>query len=946
MKLTKPKIATITLALLLFSSTLLVISNFTVTIADTQNADYGDVMQYEFPQHGGNQSWTRFGTGPAPATGDILWRTKTPDLQWGPVAAGGKVFGRTATSIIAFDPFDGSILWTAEGVYGSSLNGMFAADINHLVAASGYYEGAVCLDANTGEVVWTHPYIYIGGMSCGYGAYVPETKQYYGYRYFDFPASSDPETDHQQMVVRWDLSDISEPPELVWKTSVISSAIDQGLVYGDGKIFGGSAAGFTYAIDAETGDYLWKTPTKGSRMYSGCYYMDRYFHGAGGNQFYCFNATTGELLWTFNPGTSHGNWACGPAAAYGIVYGLNYDTHFYALNVTTGEVVWKYKGPGHAYPNYPLIADGKVYCNTGSDDYRNPDTGEYGRAETVCLNATTGELIWKLPVQTVCHDGPISAYGNIYLQPNYIGAYPFVGGLVGNEMMCIGSLDGTPKDWPMHLGDPAHTSEGTGPTNLAFKWKTNVNGAVISAPTIVDGITYVGSGDKNIYALDAETGNKIWNFTTGFNVFSSQAVVDGKVYTGADDGNIYCLDAQTGTQLWKTPAGGIMVANRGSSTYVRRSSPTVVSGKVYVGSLDGNLYCLNANTGTVNWKFQSPGPIFTTPCVIANDGVYFSSSNDVFPGNGTLFKLNPDNGNVVWEKKILTRNPGYALQYFELNSPPVVANGKVFVVDSDQFLFCLNATDGSTIWTWMEPSGQSSVYYGAVNYDKYHDRIYVPSLFALNCVNGIDGETIWTTWLNREVLTSITRTFGKVYAGNEEGYLYVLDADTGEKLSWYRTHEGSNIWSSPSLYNNDLYIGTHDFNVYCFEEAPPPEPYTPPPEPTFPTVDEIAQKVVAALPDSPSAGDIAQKIINQLPAYPEYPEGITAEEVAQKVLDNLPDYPAIPSAENVAQEILNQLAEEPEAPAYTTIDLVILAAVVVAIVIGVVSIYITRKQQK
>lgn len=82
------------------------------------------------------------------------------------------------------------------------------------------------------------------------------------------------------------------------------------------------------------------------------------------------------------------------------------------------------------------------------------------------------------------------------------------------------------------------------------------------------------------------------------------------------------------------------------------------------------------------------------------------------------------------------------------------------------------------------------------------------------------------------------------------------------------------------------------------------------------------------------------------PETPEYPEGITAEEVAEKVLDNLPE--AL-SAEDVAQEILKQLPpypDYPEAPEYTTMDLTILTAVVIAVVIGAVSLYVLRKQRK
>jgi len=82
----------------------------------------------------------------------------------------------------------------------------------------------------------------------------------------------------------------------------------------------------------------------------------------------------------------------------------------------------------------------------------------------------------------------------------------------------------------------------------------------------------------------------------------------------------------------------------------------------------------------------------------------------------------------------------------------------------------------------------------------------------------------------------------------------------------------------------------------------------------------------------PSADEIAQRTINMLPAYPDVP---TAEEIAadaaQRTINMLPAYPTMP--------------EIPDIPAYLTIDLAIIAAVAIAIIIGIVS-YLALKKQK
>ena len=73
---------------------------------------------------------------------------------------------------------------------------------------------------------------------------------------------------------------------------------------------------------------------------------------------------------------------------------------------------------------------------------------------------------------------------------------------------------------------------------------------------MADGIVYIGSEDKNIYAIGAWNGSLIWKFTTRDAVESSPAVANGKVYTGGDDGYVYCLNAYTGALIWQTFVNG------------------------------------------------------------------------------------------------------------------------------------------------------------------------------------------------------------------------------------------------------------------------------------------------------------------------------------------------------------------------------------------------------
>ncbi len=106
----------------------------------------------------------------------------------------------------------------------------------------------------------------------------------------------------------------------------------------------------------------------------------------------------------------------------------------------------------------------------------------------------------------------------------------------------------------------------------------------------------------------------LWYYTMG-GVDSSPAVADGRVYVGSADDNVYCLDALTGTKIWNYATGWLVL-----------SSPAVADGKVYVGSWDCNVYCLDALTGAKIWNYTTKAYVGSSPAVA--DGKVYVGSGD------------------------------------------------------------------------------------------------------------------------------------------------------------------------------------------------------------------------------------------------------------------------------------------------------------------------------
>jgi len=129
-------------------------------------------------------------------------------------------------------------------------------------------------------------------------------------------------------------------------------------------------------------------------------------------------------------------------------------------------------------------------------------------------------------------------------------------------------------DWPMWRCDAQRTasSSETLPSGMKLLW-TRAYGPRQQAwddplnhdlmtydrifePIAMDGRLFVGFNDQDkLVALDAATGEEIWTFFTEGPVRVPPAGYDGRVYFCSDDGFLYCVDAKTGKLQWKFRGG-------------------------------------------------------------------------------------------------------------------------------------------------------------------------------------------------------------------------------------------------------------------------------------------------------------------------------------------------------------------------------------------------------
>lgn len=823
--------------------------------------DYGDILQHDWDQAGSDEGNTGSSTGPGPEIANVLWSVR---VGGGMISVfDGMAFAASGTTVTALNAFTGAEVWVSEAPGTPSVSGgnaVFKIDDTYFLTQGS--RGITVRRISNGELVAsleTPNANRLPGSGTYFGGhYSNSMKMYFNHAYDNVI--------HQAQMVAHDISDPTNPT-VAWVYPVDSAA--ELLCSGDGMVFWGTTEGEVVAVNAQ-GQKVWQEATLGGIIQqSAMYYNHRLYTSAVSWQITCFEGATGEKVWQAEKGIRAFS-AYRGAAGDGMIFESTVELDPYgtigAWDAETGERLWKQ--PGYFNINYATYAyaDGKVY---GLKCDRTGSTGGlvFPGPSLSCWDAKTGTELWNLPGIQI--STPSIAYGNLY-------------GRAGQTVYCIG---GEPADWSHGLlgnvDQPRVAVGQQGPKDISTpKWYFQTGGDVYSSPAVADGKVYVGSADHHLYCLDAYTGVQLWNFSIGHYLRSSPTVVNGKVYIGADDGNFYCLNAATGAELWSRPAGGffpyILDVNEGDA----RSSPLVVGGSMYGGALDGNLYSLNAETGTIQWTYLTGGPIFGSPYLSAGT-IYIAS------GDGYLYAVSTS-GALVW-KSAFTLNldviPPEYCEWYNIGTPNV-QNGVLYIGGGVQYgnadpalgntaernayyaaqgqstpagangggirMFAFNATTGESIWNQSRAGNTQPAYVPAY----VDDTIYAPEFFEItsmdaanpNSTGNVDpvpdfnynnrrnGHRIWYTWLGYQIQGSVAYaddlTGDKIYAGSDIGSIYCLNAtaplqyENGTDIinpqaqTYSVFTAGGNIAGSPTVWNGRMYVGTTEGRLYCFDDTP------------------------------------------------------------------------------------------------------------------------------
>jgi outer membrane protein assembly factor BamB len=309
------------------------------------------------------------------------------------------------------------------------------------------------------------------------------------------------------------------------------------------------------------------------------------------------------------------------------------------------------------------------------------------------------------------------------------------------------------------------------------------------------GLLYVGSSNKNFYAIDVETGKLKWNYTGSESfAYSSATYANGIVYVGSIDSYVYAFDAITGVVKWKFLAGPTGI----------ESDAVVVDGTVYVGCNDDYLYAIDAVSGQMKWRYLTDANVSASPTV-ANGVVYFGSSDN------KLYALDAASGQLRWS---------FATDNMINQSGPALVNGVIYVGSRDGYLYAIDANNGNQKWKFyaggvsLEQSSPT-VANGLVYIGGWYDIATFTKKGGLYAVNAVTGQLVWESLANTGISASPTVADGVIYITADDNNIHALSANTGS-LIWEKLILPNS--ASAAVSNKVVYVGGGGTGyIYAFD---------------------------------------------------------------------------------------------------------------------------------
>ena len=439
----------------------------------------------------------------------------------------------------------------------------------------------------------------------------------------------------------------------------------------------------------------------------------------------------------------------------------------------------------------------------GANDRNMIDTEEKGMP--VKWDAKTGENIkWVMDLGSQSYGNPVISGGKILVGTNNEALRdPNVKGDKGN-VMCFNEADGK------FLWQAIHDKLTAGRVN---DWPLQ---GICSTPYVEGKRAWYVSNRCELVCVDME----------GFYDGENDGPFKDEKYNGKEHADI----------IWSYD----MMEELGVFPHnLATSSPVIAGDLIFLLSGNGvdeghlnlpsprapDFMAFNKNTGELVWELALDGKILHGQWSSPAYGLVNGKPQVIFPGgDGIVYSENPETGKLIWKfdcnpKDSVWELGGYGTRN-NLISTPVIYDDKVFIgVGQDPehgtgigHLYCIDATGTGDVTSSKAVWHRGNKDFGRTmsTVSIKDGLLYICDLEGfLYCLDVKTGELFWKHDLFAAVWGSTMVVDGKVYIGDEDGDIAILQHGKEKKLL-AEMNMGSAVYTTPSPANGVLYLATRN----------------------------------------------------------------------------------------------------------------------------------------
>ena len=262
--------------------------------------------------------------------------------------------------------------------------------------------------------------------------------------------------------------------------------------------------------------------------------------------------------------------------------------------------------------------------------------------------------------------------------------------------------------------------------------------------------TFNSSGIGHIYAFEQSTGRVHWKYRCKDGIPSDIARSGRYVYAVTLADELICLDLRDGRLIWRLSSGAENTKGE-NGQYSRPTSPTAAGKRILFGGLNGTLYALDSSSGETVWERRLGRRVTTTPLVL-DDRVYAGTSED------DMFCLDLKTGREVTHLNLPAPPRGRLLE----------ANGSLLAYLGSDIFAALDTSLERVRWSYRT-SGRWSSHLPLIREDLVLIGSSDGRIVALDLVG---GTVRWIRVFSGEEVRSVANSDEEFYVGTRRGFLY------------------------------------------------------------------------------------------------------------------------------------------------------------------------------